>query len=193
MLTKADLCDDIPARVEQLRAVDRKIDIIPVSALTGYGMDRLRAYAQPGKTIVLLGSSGAGKSTLVNTLAGQELMKVSAIRAGDDKGRHTTTHRRMVTVGGVNYIDTPGVRELGMCDVEEGIGETFPDIAELEGRCRFRDCSHRSEPGCAVRAALEDGSLSAQCWELFQAMRRESRIAAGMKKPRGSARGRNGR
>ena len=118
--------------------------------------------------------TGAGKSTLVNRLAGQEIMRTGGIREEDSKGRHTTTHREMVEVNEVYLIDTPGLRELGMMDAEEGIAGTFADIAELTGRCAFSDCTHRNEPGCAVREALENGSLSPERWKTYSRLEKEN-------------------
>ena len=125
-------------------------------------------------TIALLGSSGAGKSTLVNTLAGREVMRTGGIREEDSKGRHTTTHRELIELDGVSFIDTPGLRELGMVDAEEGLAGTFSDIAELVSRCAFSDCTHRNEPGCAVRQALADGSLAPERWEMYSRLEKEN-------------------
>nr|MCR5418402.1 ribosome small subunit-dependent GTPase A [Lachnospiraceae bacterium] len=120
-------------------------------------------------TICLIGSSGAGKSTLVNALAGREVMKTSEIRESDSTGRHTTTHRQLLLLeNGVSIIDTPGMREIGMAAVQSGIDETFSDITELERHCRFSNCRHETEPGCAIKAALESGELSRERWELYQ-------------------------
>lgn len=175
ILTKADLCPDRETFLESVHRLNGSMDAICVSAHTGEGLDELRSrYLRPGITIGLMGSSGVGKSTLVNTLAGREVMRVSGIREKDDKGRHTTTHRELLDIDGTFFIDTPGMREFGLCDVEEGINETFDDVARLTEGCRFSDCSHRSEPGCAVRAALEDGSLSEERWRLYCSLQEES-------------------
>ena len=138
-------------------------------------MEEVKEYFEPGNTIVLVGSSGAGKSTLVNTIAGEELMKTSAIREDDSKGRHTTTYRQLFVLNnGVTIIDTPGMREIGVMGVEEGIEDTFSDIEALKCQCKFSDCEHRTEPGCAIRAALENGSLDPERYQLYLNLQKES-------------------
>ncbi len=133
----------------------------------------LRSHLGPGVTAALLGSSGVGKSTLVNTLLGEELLETREIR-DDGKGRHTTTRRELVQLpGGALVIDTPGMREIQLWVADEGLEEAFEDVTELFGTCRFSDCAHESEPGCAVKAALEDGSLSAERWESYLKLQRE--------------------
>ena len=174
VLTKADACGNVEEMEAQARALSDNIEVAAVSAFTGFGLDKLRRYFTPGTTIALLGSSGAGKSTLINTLAGREVMRVGGIREADAKGRHTTTHRELIELDGVSFIDTPGLRELGVIDAEEGIADTFSDIAELIGRCAFSDCTHRTEPGCAVRKALEDGELSPERWEMYARLEKEN-------------------
>lgn len=174
ILTKADLCDQVEEYVAQVWQINDSMDIIPVSSYTGEGLDRIRKYFKEGVTIALLGSSGAGKSTLINTLAGKEIMKVNEIKEEDSKGRHTTTHRRMIELDGVSLIDTPGMREIGVCDVEEGINRTFEDIAELVCQCRFSDCTHEGEPGCAVQKAIKDGLLDRERWEMYLRLQLES-------------------
>ena len=175
VLTKADLCPDADDAEAKAAALSKDLQVVSISSRTGYGMDRLRKYFRPGVTIALLGSSGAGKSTLINTLAGREIMQTGGIREEDSKGRHTTTHRELIELDGVSFIDTPGLRELGMIDAAEGIAGTFSDIAELIIQCVFSDCTHRSEPGCAVREALEDGTLSADRWKMFRQLEEENR------------------
>ena len=174
VLTKADLCPDVEEMEAKAAALSRDLQVVSISSRTGYGMDRLRTYFRPGVTIALLGSSGAGKSTLINTLAGREIMQTGGIREEDSKGRHTTTHRELIELNGVSFIDTPGLRELGMIDADEGITGTFSDIAELISQCAFSDCTHRSEPGCAVREALENGTLSAERWKTFSRLEKEN-------------------
>lgn len=180
VLTKADLCEDVESLKMQFKQMLPQIKVHAVSALTGDGMDELNEYLQPGITIAFLGSSGVGKSTLVNALAGTEVMKTGGIREKDAKGRHTTTYRNMIELpSGMIVIDTPGMREIGLCDVDEGLDDTFEDIAELAMNCRFRDCTHTNEPRCAVRQAIEDGSLSQERFELYRSLHEESRRSAG--------------
>ncbi len=174
VLTKADLCPDVEEMEAKATALSRDLQVVSISSRTGYGMERLRTYLRPGVTIALLGSSGAGKSTLINTLAGREIMQTGGIREADAKGRHTTTHRELFELDGVSLIDTPGLRELGMIDAEEGITGTFSDIAELISQCSFSDCTHRNEPGCAIREALENGALSAERWKTFSRLENEN-------------------
>ncbi len=174
VLTKADLCPDAEEMEAKAASLSKDLEAVAISSYTGYGLERLRAYFRPGVTIALLGSSGAGKSTLINTLAGKEIMRTGGIREEDSKGRHTTTHRELIELDGVSFIDTPGLRELGMIDAEEGLAGTFADIAELVSRCAFSDCTHRNEPGCAVREALEDGTLEAKRWETYSRLEKEN-------------------
>ena len=175
VLTKADLCPNAEEMEAEAASLSSDLQVVTISSYTGYGLDRLRTYFRPGVTIALLGSSGAGKSTLVNTLAGKEVMRTGEVREEDSKGRHTTTHRALIELDGVSLIDTPGLRELGMIDAEEGLAGTFSDITDLISQCAFSDCTHRNEPGCAVRQALEDGSLAPERWEMFSRLERENR------------------
>jgi len=160
LLTKADLAEDIDGDVAEVEAVAFGAPVLVVSARTGQGLEALFEHLAPGRTAVLLGSSGAGKSTLLNALAGRELMAVAEIREDDARGRHTTTHRELVLLpcGGL-ILDTPGMRELGLWDAETGLSTAFEDVEALAADCRFSDCSHASEPGCAVRGAIEAGDL----------------------------------
>lgn len=161
LLTKADISDNISGAVRDISKSAAGADIIPVSSKTGYGLDRLGDYICPRKTAVFLGSSGVGKSSLVNALAGEEIMNVNGIREDDSKGRHTTTHRQLVLLkSGAMIIDTPGMRELGMWEASEGLSAAFEDVEKFASMCRFSDCRHENEPGCAVRAAIEKGELS---------------------------------
>lgn len=174
LLTKADLVDDVESALAAARSVAGDAPALAVSAQTGEGMEALTAWLAPGLTCALLGSSGAGKSTLVNALAGRELMATGAVREDDARGRHTTTYRELVRLPcGALALDTPGMRELGLLDAEGGVASTFEDIEALATRCRFRDCRHGDEPGCAVRAALETGELDPGRWRGFDKLRRE--------------------
>ena len=175
VLTKADLCENYADKAAEVRKLNREVPVISVSSKTGLGIEDLAPFLEPAKTVVFLGSSGVGKSSLLNRLAGQELMEVKEIREDDSKGRHTTTHRQLFRLkNGSLVIDTPGLREVGLWDSKEGISLAFADVEELFTRCRFSDCKHQSEPGCAVLAALEDGSLSQQEWKLYRAQQKET-------------------
>ena len=175
LLTKEDLVDDYWDYLTAVERVAAGVNTHVVSAHTGYGLQRLNAYLQPGKTVVFLGSSGVGKSSLVNALAGEEIMTVNGIREDDSKGRHTTTHRQLIRLqSGVMIIDTPGMRELGMWDVSEGLGDAFADVEQFLGRCRFTDCRHESEPGCGIKAAIASGELDASRWESYRKLKEES-------------------
>lgn len=178
LLTKSDLIESWDEHIRQLETTCAGIPVIPVSAVTGYGIEALQAYCAPGQTVVLLGSSGVGKSSLVNAMAKEELMAVNEIREDDSKGRHTTTHRQLITLPcGAMIIDTPGMRELGMWDVSSGLGEAFVDVEEFLGNCRFSDCRHESEPGCGIKTAIDQGDLSPQRWESYLRLEKEARYA----------------
>lgn len=175
VLTKADLCEDVEQYVSEVRQAAGDVRIHAVSAVSHAGMSELSKYCRAGATIALMGSSGVGKSTLINAISGSDIMKTGAVRESDSRGRHTTTARQLFTLpDGVTIIDTPGMRELGMCDAEEGIDDTFADIVELESRCKFKDCRHNTEPGCAIKAAIEAGSLTVQRYELYRGLKNES-------------------
>ncbi len=177
LLTKADLCDDLPGKLALVEGVAAGVDIITVSVLEKGGCQQIAPYLTEGKTLAFVGSSGVGKSTLINTLLGEDRLKTNGLRS-DDRGRHTTTHRELILLpGGVTVIDTPGMRELGMWDAEEGLSAAFADIEALSAACRFRNCSHRSEPGCAVRAALERGQLSEARLRSYQKLSAENAFA----------------
>lgn len=174
VLTKADLCQDAGAVTTVVEEIAFGVPVVAVSAATGAGMDELAAHLRSGETCVVVGSSGAGKSTLINALAGEALMATGAIRDDDAKGRHTTTHRQLARLpGGALILDTPGMRELGLIDAEAGFAHAFEDVGLLIGQCRFRDCSHASEPGCAVQRALEEGILDPARWKNFKKLERE--------------------
>jgi ribosome biogenesis GTPase len=177
ILTKADLCDDFSVQMSAVRESTQGVAVHAVSSHSGFGIDQLSEYLAPGKTVVFLGMSGVGKSSLLNALAGENLMTVKGTRNVDiSKGQHTTTHRQLVKLPcGAMVIDTPGMRELGLIDAEKSISEGFSDIEELFAMCRFSDCSHQSEPDCAVQLAINDGTLSVSRWEQYQTQRREDR------------------
>jgi ribosome biogenesis GTPase len=175
VLTKADLVEDPIPLAAEVRKLAREVPVIYVSSKTGFGIENLLPFMESAKTVIFLGSSGVGKSSLLNRLAGEELMEVKSIREDDSKGRHTTTHRQLFRLeSGVLIIDTPGMRELGLWDAKEGISLAFAEVEELFSRCRFSDCSHETEPGCAVLAALEDGRLSPEQWKQYKAQSREN-------------------
>ena len=175
LLTKADLVEDYWEYLTQVDRVATGVSTHVLSAHTGHGLERLNAYLQPGKTVVFLGSSGVGKSSLVNALAGEEIMAVNGIREDDSKGRHTTTHRQLIRLkSGVMIIDTPGMRELGMWDVSDGLGDAFADVEAFLGKCRFSDCRHETEPGCAIKAAIATGELDASRWESYRKLKEEA-------------------
>ena len=160
LLSRADLADDATARFEEVAAIAAGASIHVISARTGLGLDRLEPYLQPGSTVCMIGPSGVGKSTLINEILGQALQRTQEVRASDHRGRHTTTGRHLfVRTGGGMLIDTPGMRELQLWYSQEGVEATFEDIEALALQCRFHDCRHGSEPGCAVRAAIECGEL----------------------------------
>lgn len=178
ILTKADLAENIAGSVSDIEKVIKNVCIIPISSKTGYGMDLLQDYLKPRKTIVFLGSSGVGKSTLLNTLAGEDIMEIKEIREDDDRGRHTTTARQLIMLkNGVMIIDTPGMRELGMWDVSVGLGETFVDVDELLQNCKFNDCTHTNEPGCAIIKAIEDGALTLERWQSYKSLAKEAKFS----------------
>lgn len=179
ILTKADVAKDdfISARMMEVGKLAIGVGIYAVSAVSGYGIEALGEYLKPQKTIVFLGSSGVGKSSLVNALSGENIMAVNTIREGDDRGRHTTTHRQLIMLeSGVMVVDTPGMRELGMWDVSSGLGEAFSDVEQYIGMCNFSDCKHKTEPGCAILAAIESGNLSQERWESYLKLKREARF-----------------
>ncbi len=178
VLTKADLCADLPQKQREVEAIAMGVTILITSAMELEGYRQIMPYITEGRTVAFVGSSGVGKSTLINRLLGEERLATDGLR-NDDKGHHTTTHRELLFLpGGTMVIDTPGMRELGMWDAVSGVEQTFGDIEELAARCRFRNCSHTSEPGCAVRAALESGHLDAGRWLSYQKLKNENSYAA---------------
>jgi ribosome biogenesis GTPase len=174
VLTKSDRCADVAEGVASIEAVAFGVPVLAVSALTGEGVNALRARLFPGKTAALLGSSGVGKSTLVNALAAREVMVTREIREDDARGRHTTTHRELILLpSGALVLDTPGMRELGLWESDDGVSATFADIAALARQCRFNDCTHAREPGCAVREAIGNGELAVERFESYLKLNRE--------------------
>ncbi len=177
VLTKADLCADLPEKVAQIQSIAAGVDIVSVSSLND-DFDGVKAYLKPEKTIAFLGSSGVGKSTLINKLLGADMIPTAEIR-DDDKGRHTTTHRELFALpNGAYVIDTPGMRELGMWENESGIEAAFADVEELISQCRFSDCTHSNEPGCAVQKALKDGCLDDGRWSSYLKLKAENEYSA---------------
>lgn len=173
VLTKADLCGDLSQKLQELDTVACGVDVLVTSSLTEDGCEAVRPYLSSGKTVAFIGSSGVGKSTLINRLIGREIMQTQGLR-NDDKGRHTTTRRELIVLdGGGVVIDTPGMRELGIESVD--LAKAFADIDELADRCRFHDCTHKSEPGCAVQKAINDGLLSAERLANYLKMKKEAR------------------
>ena len=163
VLSKADLCPDIEARVAEVQALAPEASVLALSAREGQGLEALERWLRPAQTVALIGSSGVGKSTLLNRLLGQERQRVLEVRAGDSRGRHATSHREMfLLAGGALVVDTPGLRELQLWAEEEDLETTFDDIASLAVACRFTNCRHQAEPGCAVNVALARGDLPAE-------------------------------
>lgn len=174
ILNKLDRCADPERCLLEAQAVSMGVPVHRVSALTGEGCEALRIYLKPGETVSLLGSSGVGKSTLINRLLGREAQRTGAVREDDDRGRHTTTHRELLVVpGGGLVIDTPGLREVQLWEADQGIESTFPDIEELAESCRFGDCRHQGEPGCAVEEAVASGDLAPGRLESYRKLQRE--------------------
>ena len=177
LLSKSDLTDDAAGYLLAAAATAPGVEVIAVSAVTGEGLDLVRTHLGAGRTVVFTGSSGVGKSSIVNALAGAPLLETAAIREDDARGRHTTTRRQLIRLADGLLIDTPGLRELGVLD-GDGVSTAFDDVEGVAAQCRFNDCSHRSEPGCAVRDALRDGSLSADRFDAYTKLQREARRAA---------------
>jgi ribosome biogenesis GTPase len=174
ILNKADVCDDLAGHVSEVESHSVGVPILVTSALRSEGIETLRARIHDGMTVALVGSSGAGKSTLVNALLGEDRMRTGEVRKSDGRGCHVTTHRQLVLLpsGGL-LLDTPGMRELQLVD-ESGLDSVFGDIVALAGRCRFRDCRHETEPGCAVKQAVAAGELDADRLEHFRKLEREA-------------------
>lgn len=179
VLNKADLIEEIEERRQEIERVAPGVQVVALSAKRGVGVEQLMPYVGRGRTVALMGSSGVGKSTITNRLLGEEVQRTQEVRLADARGRHTTTHRELfVLPGGGLVLDTPGMRELQLLVSERGFRETFDDIEEIAAECRFSDCRHEGEPGCAVRAALESGELDAERFANYRKMEAEMRHAA---------------
>lgn len=188
VLTKADLSEAPEEATQSVMEIAGGAPVIALSALTGAGLEQLNQWLKPGATVALLGSSGAGKSTLLNALAGDLLMDTGAIREADDRGRHTTTHRELFRLpSGAMIVDTPGMRELGLLDVDVALDASFEDVTALLPQCRFGNCTHESEPGCAVLAALENGSLTEDRWRAYLKLQKELAFAERKDSPSAEA------
>lgn len=179
VLNKADVCPNLEHQLAAVTAIAVGVPIIALSAAQQQGIDQLTPYLQPGQTLALLGSSGVGKSTLANLLKGAVVQSVQSVRQKDDRGQHTTTHRQLIPLPcGALLIDTPGMRELQIWSGQEALPEAFADIEALAQQCRFRDCQHEQEPGCAVQQALAEGQLDAGRLQNYQKLQRELRYLA---------------
>jgi len=188
LLNKADLCPAAEERQSQVEAIALGVAIHTVSATQRQGLDALHQHIRPGRTAAFLGSSGVGKSTIINSLLGVERLQVGAVREDDSRGRHVTTHRELIILpGGGIVIDTPGMREIQVWGDEEGLRQAFDDIEAIAAECRFGDCRHLREPGCAVRAALDDGSLDAGRFQNFLKLQKELRYLAARQAMKASA------
>jgi ribosome biogenesis GTPase / thiamine phosphate phosphatase len=177
LLNKADLDAALDEHVREVERISLGVPVHAVSAKKGEGLEALASYLGKGRTVSVLGSSGVGKSTLINRLLGSEIQKTGSVRASDDRGRHTTTHRELFLLpGGGLILDTPGMRELQLWEADEGLGATFSDIEELAAECRFTDCGHNGEPGCAVEAAVAGGELAAERLESWRKLQRELEV-----------------
>jgi ribosome biogenesis GTPase len=184
VLNKADLCSDLAGRIAETAAIARSAPVVAASTVDPHGLDALRALLTPGSTIALLGSSGAGKSTIANRLLGEERFRTGDVRMRDSRGRHTTVRRELTPLPHSGaLIDTPGMRELQLWTGPEGVDAVFDDIAAIAAGCRFRNCTHSGEPGCAMAAALDRGQVDADRWASFQKLRAEAEWHETMANP----------
>jgi ribosome biogenesis GTPase / thiamine phosphate phosphatase len=184
LLTKTDVAEDVEARVAEAEAVAAGSPVVAVSARTGFGMESLAAELRPRETAAVIGSSGVGKSTLLNRLLGEDVQSTGGVRAGDGRGKHTTTTREMfVLPNGALLVDTPGLREIAVWTGTGAVDAAFEDVAALASKCRFRDCSHGPEPGCAVNGAVASGDLAPDRLEDWRKLRREQAYLARKEDP----------
>jgi ribosome biogenesis GTPase len=185
VLNKADLIEDAESKREEVERVAPGVPVLLLSAKRGEGVEQILPYIGRGRTVALMGSSGVGKSTIVNRLLGSEVQRTQDVRLSDARGRHTTTHRELfLLASGGLVLDTPGMRELQLLVSEKGLRETFEDIEDVAAQCRFGDCRHEGEPGCAVREALETGALDPSRYQNYRKMQAEMRHAATLQDQR---------
>lgn len=185
VLNKADVCDDVPSCIVEAERVASSVPVHAVSAITGWGLEALHTYLSRGNTVALLGRSGVGKSALINALLGEARQQVGMVRAGDRRGRHTTARRELILLpAGGAVIDTPGMREIQVWAEENILGDAFDDIEYLAANCRFTDCQHDSEPGCAVREAIEAGDIDEGRLYSYQRLKRELKYLAARRDDR---------
>ena len=175
ILSKSDLCEDALSKLKEVENIAFGLPVYLVSSYNAEGLKEIKKYLEFGKTVALLGSSGVGKSTMINTIVGKNLLKTGDIRSDDDKGKHVTTYRQLISLeSGGNIIDTPCMREIQVWDSEESLDNYFDDIIALESSCKFKTCSHKSELGCAVIEALKSGELDAKRYENYSKLKKEN-------------------